>query len=279
MFAFLMFVGCTLISSITLGYGVYFSGLNETANYLETKIQYLAIGTAYNAFPNIRLAIRGDYAFRRAYLQLVDRLVRLDLNRTKLTERYYGNRMKPRPPVDRVPVTNRSSFWSKLRDIVVGRSGDVPEPLLDDLSRDERVERELSELEVRFALFADDREFFPQITCEIENVKGRLMNSVRKAVETELEVAGRRNGRSYFARRGREEIEELLGKINNWATYMSILGDIHLNETNILFERQKMTVSKLLDGFDLGKWFVGFDVLPPTPKLMEPEIPDGNFVQ
>src|SRR5205085_10196360 len=59
-FSFAMFIVCVLLSSFTLGYGIYFSGLVETANFLEKEMELLSIKAAYNSFPNIRAIINAD---------------------------------------------------------------------------------------------------------------------------------------------------------------------------------------------------------------------------
>jgi hypothetical protein len=282
LFAFSMFIICTLVSSLTLGYAAYYSGLNETINYLETKLQYLSLGTAYNSFPNIRQIIRTDNTFRRVYNDLVEKLLRLDVNKTKLAEKFFAHNdqllaKKQERKHFKKNERRLEGLWKDLKNFFSAGSSD-DQAVEESLQGEERIEVELAQLEERFSTLPEDREYFPAITCEIENYKGRLNGRIRRLVELELEVQNRREEKTYLARRFREESNELQEKISNWKKYLSVLRDINLKESEALFEKQYRMHYLMQDGFNLGLWFTTNGITP-HDDMPKTEVTDAGFVQ
>ncbi len=282
-FSFIMFIICTLISSVTLGYGVYYSGLSQTAAELEAKIHYLAIGTAYNTFPNIRMIIRADNVFRRAHLQLVQRLLNLEIRKTKLAEKFFvyesniaGQREQQR--FDSRKKRKSERLWTRIRHFFYPPVVDNDLFSAENLSQEERIEAELAQIDDRFETVFEDKEYFPELTCEIENSKGRLHGRVRRLIELETDVRNRYEERTPLAKRYREEMADLDEKISNWGKYISVLLDIQLNEMNSLYEVQKRNFSRLQDGFNLGRWFTVGNILP-TENPLGKEVTNGEFIR
>ena len=262
-FPFSMFIVCILISSFTIGYGIYYSGLIETANYIQKEMEYLSIKAAYNSFPNVRLLIKADRVFRRKYFDLVVRLLRLLDNKTKIAEKFFSSdenllNQKQRRKNQKREKQNQNRFWRLIKNWFSPNPSEIQEVFTDE----ERIEEEIARIEERFETLPEDKEYFPQLTCEIENWKGRLNGEIKRLIEFEKEFRERQEEKTTFAKKLNQEIAELQEKIYNWEKHITEIYDTQYNEFENLFNKFRQETAQLQDGFNIAMWFIANNIEP-----------------
>ena len=136
----------------------------------------------------------------------------------------------------------------------------------DALSEEERIEEEVARIEERFETLPEDKEYFPQITCEIENWKGRLNGEIKRLIELEKEFKDRREEKTAFAQKLNNEVTTLQERIYNWEKHITYIYDTHYTEFENLYKKYRQESAQMQDGFNIAMWFIANNIEPILDK-------------
>ena len=276
-FSFSMFFICILLSSFTLGYGVYYRGLAETIENLEFHMNKLSFQTAFTSVPNIPSILKADRKFRDRYFEIVNRILGLVAAQAKVAEKSVMLKPQTKKRIKTKQSRKQPKFnINNVKDFVYNMFTEPPPP---DLSKQNKIEEEIDKIEQRFETRLMDKDLFPDLMTEVENLKGQIKTIVENIVDLELDVKNRLESNTEFIKRLNDEEKDLNQKIDDWYKHILTLQDNRLSRIEEFNNRKLRDKKHIKDGFNLGLWFLEHDIKPTPRYITNQEVNDERYQQ